>query len=80
MLKETFIMIFELSGIISLILVVIFWLKFRQYENKIDLLWKVLNPSPGKKITKLEIEKDEFGPHFVIEYDNINLEEIKTNG
>ncbi|MBA7592817.1 hypothetical protein ES708_35011 [subsurface metagenome] len=66
MLKEIFILISDLAGIVSLILVVIFWLRFRQ-------LWKVLNPSPGKKITKLEIEKDEFGePHFAIEYDDIN--------
>ncbi|MBA7543403.1 hypothetical protein ES705_35734 [subsurface metagenome] len=72
MLKEIFILLNAWAGIISLILVVIFWLKFRQHEKKIDLLWKVLNPSPDKKITKLEIEKDEFGPHFVIEYDDIN--------
>ncbi len=73
MLKEIFIMIFGLSGIVALILVVIFWLKFRQHEKKIDLLWKVLNPSPDKKITKLEVETDEGGkPHLVIEYDDIN--------
>lgn len=58
MLKEIFIIILDLTGIISLILVVVFWLKFRRYEKKIDLLWKVLNPSPDKKITQLEVETD----------------------
>ena len=73
MLKEIFILVSDLTGIISLILIVIFWLKFRQYEKRVNLLWKVLNPSPDKKITKLEIETDEFGePHFAIEYDDIN--------
>ena len=58
MLKEIFILLNAWIGIISLILVVIFWLKFRRYEKKIDLLWKVLNPSPDKKITQLEVETD----------------------
>jgi hypothetical protein len=58
MLKEIFILLNAWTGIISLILVVIFWLKFRRYEKKIDLLWKVLNPSPDKKITQLEVETD----------------------
>lgn len=81
MLKEIFIMILDLAGIVSLILVVIFWLRFRQHEKRTNLLWKALNPSPDKKITKLEVEEDEFGnPHFIIEYDDMNLEEAKTNG
>lgn len=45
MLKEIFIMILDLTGIISLILVIIFWFKFRQYEKKVDLLSNIiLNP------------------------------------
>ena len=58
MLKEIFIIILDLTGTISLILVIIFWLKFRRYEKRIDLLCKVLNPSPDKKITQLEVETD----------------------
>ncbi len=40
MLKEIFIIILDLSGIISLILIVIFWLKIRQLGKKVDLIDK----------------------------------------
>ncbi|MBA7543339.1 hypothetical protein ES705_35669 [subsurface metagenome] len=49
MLKEIFIIIFDLSGIISLILIIIFWLKIRRLGEKVDLI--------EKRIEKLEWKK-----------------------
>jgi hypothetical protein len=40
MLKEIFIMILDLTGIISLILIIIFWLKIRQLGKRVDLIDK----------------------------------------
>jgi hypothetical protein len=40
MLKEIFILISDISGIISLILIIIFWLKIRQLGKKVDLIDK----------------------------------------
>ncbi|MBA7547891.1 hypothetical protein ES705_40332 [subsurface metagenome] len=63
MLKEIFILISDLAGIVSLILIIIFWLKLRKIDRRIDLISKridlltniVLNP--GKETLRKELKK-----------------------
>lgn len=40
MLKEIFILILDLCGLISLILIVVFWLKLRRWGKRVDLILK----------------------------------------
>ena len=60
MLKEIFILLNAWAGIISLILIVIFWLKLRRCDKRVDLIlnriiqleWKKLHPEMSKPLEK----------------------------
>ncbi|MBA7512958.1 hypothetical protein ES705_04967 [subsurface metagenome] len=52
MLKEFFILISDIAGIISLILIVIFWLKIRQLGKKVDLIDKRIEQLEWKEILR----------------------------
>ncbi len=55
MLKEIFIMIFELSGIVSLILVTIFWFFiWPKFTKKVDLLSNII-VNPKKETLRKEL-------------------------
>jgi cell division septal protein FtsQ len=68
MLKEIFIIIFDLSGIVSLILVIIFWFFiWPKFTKEVDLLSNIIL-NPEKEILRKElIEQCE-------ETANLNLE------
>ncbi len=57
MLKETFIIIFDLSGIVSLIFIVIFWFFiWPKFTKKVDLLSNIIL-NPEKEILRKELIK-----------------------